>query len=67
MIDVLVVGGGFGRDFLPLYQLHPETGAVGLVEPRAALRREVADAFGLDAEYETSRTRSQPDGGTQFT
>lgn len=51
MIDVLVVGAGFGRDFLHLYQSHPEVGAVGLVEPDAARRRESADAFGLDGAY----------------
>lgn len=51
MIDILVVGAGFGRDFLHLYQLHPEVARVGLVEPQAHVRREFVDGFGLDAEY----------------
>ena len=53
MIDVLVVGAGFGREFLHLYQSHPEIGAVGLVEPQAEVRREFVDGLGLDAEYAT--------------
>lgn len=53
MIDVLVVGAGFGRDFLHLYRLHPLVGAVGLVDPDARVRRELADAHGLDADYDT--------------
>ncbi|WP_175559146.1 hypothetical protein [Sanguibacter gelidistatuariae] len=40
MIDALVVGGGFGRSFLHPFQLHPEAGTVGLVEPDLWLRRE---------------------------
>lgn len=51
MVDVLVVGAGFGRDFLHLYRLHPEVTAVGLVEPNAAVRREIADSFGVEADY----------------
>lgn len=51
MIEVLVVGAGFGRDFLPLYERHPEVSAVGLVEPDGARRRAIADAFGADADY----------------
>ena len=51
MIDVLVVGAGFGRDFVPLYALHPEVRRVGLVEPDAARRTVVAAELGVDAEY----------------
>lgn len=51
MIDVLVVGGGFGRDFLYLYQLHPDVGRVALAEPDAAVRGELGDRLGLDATY----------------
>lgn len=51
MIDMLVVGAGFGRDFLHLYQSHPEVGAVGLVEPDGLLRRQVVDTYALDGEY----------------
>lgn len=51
MIDVLVVGAGFGRDFLHLYQLHPDVGAVGLVEPDATRLSEAVDAYGLEGGY----------------
>jgi hypothetical protein len=47
MIDVLVVGGGFGRDFLHLYRSHADVGQVGLVEPEAGLRRELAEGFNV--------------------
>lgn len=51
MIDVLVVGAGFGRDFLPLYALHPAVRQVGLVEPDASRRAAVAAEIGVDAEF----------------
>ncbi|KQR40258.1 Gfo/Idh/MocA family protein [Microbacterium sp. Leaf159] len=51
MIDVLVVGAGFGRDFVPLYALHPEVLRVGLVEPDAQRRAAVSAELGVDAAY----------------
>ncbi|WP_311245900.1 Gfo/Idh/MocA family oxidoreductase [Microbacterium sp. WCS2018Hpa-23] len=51
MIDVLVVGAGFGRDFVPLYALHPEVHRVGLVEPDARRRETVSAELGVDAEH----------------
>lgn len=47
-LDVLVVGAGFGRDFLHLYASHPQVRAVGLCEPDAARRAEVVAAYGVD-------------------
>lgn len=51
MIDVLVVGAGFGRDFLPLYALHPAVRRVGLVEPNASRRSAVAAELAVDDEF----------------
>lgn len=51
MIDVLLVGAGFGRDFVPLYALHPAVRRVGLVEPDGARRTSVSAELGVDAAY----------------
>ncbi|GAA2100145.1 Gfo/Idh/MocA family oxidoreductase [Microlunatus panaciterrae] len=51
MIDIAVVGLGFGADFVPLYQAHPDVGRVGIVDPdpgrlaAVAKRCQVADSY----------------------
>lgn len=50
-IEVLVVGAGFGRDFLPLYQSHPLVSEVGLCDVSPAALAEVGDAWGVTARY----------------
>ncbi|MBT0992978.1 Gfo/Idh/MocA family oxidoreductase [Cellulomonas sp. DKR-3] len=47
MIRVLLVGLVFGRDFLHLYQLHPDVGHVGLCDTDPALLAEVGDLYGV--------------------
>ena len=50
-IEVLVVGAGFGRDFLPLYQSHPLVSEVGLCDVSPAALAEVGDAWGVQTRY----------------
>lgn len=51
LIDVLVVGAGFGHEFLHLYREHPLVGEVGLCDLRAGAVAELGGAYGLDATY----------------
>lgn len=46
-LDVLVVGAGFGREFLHLYASHPLVRAVGLCEPDTSRRTEVVAGYGV--------------------
>lgn len=50
-IEVLVVGAGFGRDFLPLYRDHPLVGAVGICDIRMDAASALAAEHRLDAVY----------------
>ena len=50
-IDVLVVGAGFGADFLSLYLSHPHVGRVGLCDPAQKATSELSRRYGLDAHY----------------
>lgn len=50
-IDVLVVGAGFGHEFLHLYREHPLVGEVGLCDLRADAVASLGAAYGLDAVH----------------
>lgn len=47
MIRVLLVGLVFGRDFLHLYQLHPDAAHVAICDTDPALLAEVGDLYGV--------------------
>lgn len=47
-LAIAIVGLGFGADFVPIYQAHPEVGCVGVVEPSADLRDAVGGRFGVE-------------------
>lgn len=51
MIDVAVVGGRFGSEFLPIYRSHPDVGRVGLVDVDGTALADVGDRFGVDDRY----------------
>lgn len=48
---IVVVGLGFGQDFVPIYLSDPDVETVVLVEPDATRRREVARRYGLGPGY----------------
>lgn len=52
LIDLVVVGLGFGEDFLPIYMDHPDVGEVAVVEPDEERRESVADRHGIEHRYE---------------
>jgi predicted dehydrogenase len=51
LIDLLIVGAGFGHEFLHLYREHPLVGEVGLCDLRADAVASFAASHGLDATY----------------
>ncbi|HOW66721.1 MAG TPA: Gfo/Idh/MocA family oxidoreductase [Candidatus Paceibacterota bacterium] len=50
-INVAVVGLGFGAEFIPLWQKHPETNCVALCQRTPEKLRAVADYFGIAKQY----------------
>ncbi|TCC30843.1 Gfo/Idh/MocA family protein [Kribbella speibonae] len=50
-IDVIVVGLGFGADFAPIYQAHPDVGRVAVVDTDPARTAAVADRLGITERF----------------
>ena len=47
-ITVVIVGMGFGKEFIPIYQSHPNIKAVGICTRSKATRDELSAKFNLD-------------------
>lgn len=52
-LTVVVVGLGFGRDFLPLYRNHPDVGRVGVCDADPERLREIGDQHAVDLRYDS--------------
>ncbi|MEV4262646.1 Gfo/Idh/MocA family oxidoreductase [Kribbella sp. NPDC049584] len=52
-MDVIVVGLGFGADFVPIYQAHPEVGRVAVVDTDLARTTAVAQRLGITDTFPT--------------
>ena len=50
-VRVGVVGLGFGAEFVPLYQKHPDAECVAVCQRNEAKMKEVADKFGVARRY----------------
>jgi predicted dehydrogenase len=46
-LNIAVVGLGFGRAFVPIYQRHPHVGRVAICEANADLLQEIGDSLGV--------------------
>lgn len=53
MIDVAVVGLGFGSAFAPIYQAHPDVGRVALVDNNPDRLNEVADTLSVADRFDS--------------
>jgi predicted dehydrogenase len=51
MVDIAVIGGRFGSDFLPIYRSHPDVGRVGLVDIEPSVAAAVGDRFGVGDRF----------------
>jgi predicted dehydrogenase len=50
-LKAAIVGLGFGAEFIPIYQRHPDAEVVAVCRRDAAKLNEVADAFGIEERY----------------
>ena len=50
-IRVAVVGLGFGAEFLPIYQRHPDTELYAICQRSTDKLKEVGDQFGIERRY----------------
>ncbi|MFD7160667.1 Gfo/Idh/MocA family protein [Kribbella sp. NPDC059898] len=61
-IDVIVVGLGFGADFAPIYQAHPDVGRVAVVDADPARTATVADRLGIADRFMSLEEALAADG-----
>nr|WP_197086394.1 Gfo/Idh/MocA family oxidoreductase [Sphingobacterium sp. IITKGP-BTPF85] len=47
-ITVVIVGMGFGKEFIPIYQKHPNIKSVGVCTRNPETLRELKEKFNLD-------------------
>jgi predicted dehydrogenase len=50
-INVAIVGLGFGAEFIPIYQNHPNANLIAVCQRTESKLNEIADAFGVDKRY----------------
>src|SRR6187399_200706 len=50
-INVAIVGLGFGAEFIPIYQLHPQANMYAICQRSRDKLDAVGDAFGIDKRY----------------
>src|SRR6056297_3205986 len=50
-VNVAMIGLGFGAEFIPIYQAHPNTNVVALCRRNAEALNQSADQFGISGRY----------------
>lgn len=50
-INIAIVGLGFGAEFIPIYQKHPNAHLIAVSQRNASKLNELADAFGIEKRY----------------
>lgn len=50
-INVVIVGMGFGKEFIPIYQKHPNINAVGICTRNQDTLNDLKEKFGLDESF----------------
>ncbi|MFT6933700.1 MAG: putative dehydrogenase [Maribacter sp.] len=50
-IRIAIVGLGFGAEFIPIYQKHPNANLVAICQRNEAKLNELADVFGIEKRY----------------
>ena len=50
-INIAIIGLGFGAEFIPIYQKHPDANMYAICQRNAQKLKEVGDAFGIEKRY----------------
>ncbi|WP_339709497.1 Gfo/Idh/MocA family oxidoreductase [uncultured Kriegella sp.] len=50
-INIAIIGLGFGAEFIPIYQKHPNAHLIAVSQRNASKLNELADAFGIEKRY----------------
>jgi len=50
-INVAIVGLGFGAEFIPIYQAHPDARMYAICQRTESKLHQIGDAFGIDKRY----------------
>lgn len=50
-LNIAIVGLGFGAEFIPIYQKHPNANLVALCQRNETKLNQLADAFGIEKRY----------------
>ncbi|MGV3602990.1 MAG: Gfo/Idh/MocA family protein [Dyadobacter fermentans] len=50
-LNIAIVGLGFGAEFIPIYQKHPDASMYAVCQRNAAKLNETADAYGVSVRY----------------
>ncbi|GAB3643566.1 Gfo/Idh/MocA family protein [Spirosoma arcticum] len=51
MLNIAIVGLGFGAEFIPIYQRHPDTTMYAICQRNADKLNQIGDAFGIEKRY----------------
>ena len=50
-VNVAIIGTGFGAEFIPIYQKHPNANMYGVCRRNESELNKVADAFGIEKRF----------------
>jgi predicted dehydrogenase len=50
-LNIAVVGLGFGAEFIPIWQRHPQTRCYAICQRNEKKLKDIGDAFGIDVRY----------------
>ena len=64
-INVAMIGLGFGAEFIPIYQAHPNAGVSAICRRNEAELNKCGDQFGVEKRY-TSYEDVLADGGVDY-
>src|SRR5690554_145512 len=50
-INIAIIGLGFGAEFIPIYQKHPDANMYAICQRNADKLEEIGNAFGIEKRY----------------
>jgi len=50
-INIAIIGLGFGAEFIPLYQRHPNANMAAICQRTESKLKQIGDAFGIEKQY----------------